>query len=84
MSHVKCPRGKKRVCSCPCLSPQCLLRRLTLYWLLNLLVSQRDRVIAPRKSLEDRCCGDQMETTALLKLWTVYFTCGMDCLSAKV
>ena len=58
------------------LSPQCLLHRPTLYWLLNLLVSQRDRGHStqevPVGSLLWRPDGDQGSAEALdciLHLW---------------
>lgn len=76
MSHVKCPRGKKGVSPCPRLSPQCLLHCPTLYWLLNLLVSQRDwdhsTQEVPVGSLLWRPDGDQGSAEALdciLHLW---------------
>lgn len=76
MSHVKCPRGKKQVSSCPCLSPQCVLHCPALYWLPNLLVSQRDwdhsTQEVPVGSLLWRPDGDQGSAEALdyiLHLW---------------
>lgn len=85
MSHIKCPKGKKCVFSCPFLSPHsgcCIAPHLLATELYG--VAKRLRIVGSVKCPWNRCCGGQSGGEGSALELDCAFICGMDALSTSL